>query len=202
MTTQSDKLEQANPPETEDGTPAATRHLPELPTFHGYGPLVLAAILFAFTTYIAYGIATMEVPDSAEAPGPQFYPLVLVIISYVLCVLLIIDVIRKPSTGDEPRYVTPVGEYGGDARLNPETARRWSLLGSIAVFIVFIIVLEPLGWIISAALLFAGFSYALGHRAKPWENLAVGIVVSSAVQVGFSAGLGLNLPAGVLGGLF
>lgn len=37
---------------------------------------------------------------------------------------------------------------------------------------------------------------------RPVFNLAAGLVVSSAIQVAFSFGLGLNLPTGVPGGLF
>lgn len=37
---------------------------------------------------------------------------------------------------------------------------------------------------------------------RPVFYLAFGLVVSSAIQVAFSMGLGLNLPAGVLVGLF
>lgn len=175
--------------------------IPDLPSFKGYGLLIMAAIVFIFASYVTYGIFTMDVPESAALPGPKFYPSILVVLSYILVVMLVIDTIRKPSPGDEPRYVTPLGEYRGDARISPDTARRWSLTASIVIFIVFILILEPVGWIISAAFLFAGFSVAMGHK-KYLNAIAVGIVFSCAVQVAFSAGLGLNLPAGILGGIF
>ena len=175
--------------------------LPDLPSFKGYGPLIMAAIVFAFATFVTWGIFTMEVPESAAQPGPKLYPSILVVCAYILVVLLVFDTFRKPSPGDEPRYVTPLGEYGGDARLNPDAARRWSLTASIVVFIVFILILEPVGWIVSAAFLFSGFAIAMGHK-KYLNAIAVGIVFSCAVQVAFSAGLGLSLPAGILGGIF
>ena len=175
--------------------------LPDLPSFRGYGPLVMAAFVFAFASYVTWGIVTMEVPESAATPGPKFYPTILVVLSYILVAMLVVSTIRKPSPGDEPRYVTPLGEYGGGARINPDSARRWSLTASIVIFIVFVLILEPVGWIISAALLFAGFSICMGHK-KYLNAIAVGIIFSSAVQVAFSAGLGLNLPAGILGGIF
>lgn len=182
-------------------TQSSENRIPDLPSFRGYGPLVMAAFVLAFAVYVTYGIITMDVPESAATPGPKFYPTILVVFSYILVVLLVIDTIRKPSPGDEPRYVTPLGEYGGDARISPDAARRWSLTASIVIFIVFILILEPVGWIISAAFLFAGFSIAMGQK-KYASAIAVGIVFSCAVQVAFSAGLGLNLPAGILGGIF
>ena len=181
--------------------PSKPQALPELPSFRGYGALIMAAIVFLFAAYVTWGIFTMDVPESAAQPGPKFYPSILVVLSYILVALLVIDTLRKPSPGDEPRYVTPLGEYGGDARISPDTARRWSLTASVVIFIIFILILEPVGWIISAALLFAGFSIAMGHK-KYLNAIAVGIVFSCAVQVAFSAGLGLNLPAGILGGIF
>lgn len=184
-----------------NSTPTSETRIPDLPSFRGYGPLVMAAFVFVFALYVTYGIVTMDVPESAATPGPKFYPTILVVASYILVVLLVIDTIRKPSPGDEPRYVTPLGEYGGDARISPDTANRWKLTASIIIFIAFILILEPIGWIISAAFLFSGFSIAMGQKNYV-SAIAVGIIFSSAVQVAFSAGLGLNLPAGILGGIF
>src|SRR5699024_10636250 len=116
----------------------------------------------ALPIYVTWGIFTMEVPESAAQPGPKFYPSILVVLSYILVALLVIDTLRKPSPGDEPRYVTPLGEYGGEARLSPDVARRWSLTGSIVVFLVFLLILVPFGWCVSVVLLFAGFVLGSG----------------------------------------
>ena len=67
--------------------------------------------------------------------------------------------------------------------------------------VLFIALLRPAGWIIAAALLFWGVSYALGAR-RPIFDASVALVMSSLIQLIFGAGLGLNLPAGFLEGVF
>jgi len=72
------------------------------------------------------------------------------------------------------------------------------VLGAVAVFAV---LLDPVGWILSAALLFWIVSYALG--SKRWAfDIGVGLLMSSLIQLAFSAGLGLNLPSGFIGWIF
>jgi len=78
----------------------------------------------------------------------------------------------------------------------------WRALGTVLVSLVlFIVLLRPAGWIIAAALLFWGVSYALGAR-RPIFDASVALVMSSLIQLIFGAGLGLNLPAGFLEGVF
>jgi putative tricarboxylic transport membrane protein len=78
----------------------------------------------------------------------------------------------------------------------------WRALGTVLVSLVlFIVLLRPVGWIIAAALLFWGVSYALGAR-RPVFDASVALVMSSLIQLIFGAGLGLNLPAGFLEGIF
>jgi putative tricarboxylic transport membrane protein len=67
--------------------------------------------------------------------------------------------------------------------------------------VLFIALLRPAGWILAAALLFWGVSYALGAR-RPIFDASVALVMSSLIQLIFGAGLGLNLPAGFLEGVF
>lgn len=62
----------------------------------------------------------------------------------------------------------------------------------------FTLVLEPLGWLISATLLFVGMSLALGGRHL-LRALVIGLGLASLIQVVFSGLLGMQLPAGILG---
>ena len=82
--------------------PSKPQALPELPSFRGYGALIMAAIVFLFAAYVTWGIFTMDVPESAAQPGPKFYPSILVVLSYILVVLLVIDTLRKPSPAMNP----------------------------------------------------------------------------------------------------
>ena len=77
----------------------------------------------------------------------------------------------------------------------------WRALGIVlASLVACIVLLVPAGWIIAAAVLFWGVSYALGSR-RPVFDISVALVMSSLIQLIFGAALGLNLPAGFLEGV-
>ncbi|BAU97421.1 tripartite tricarboxylate transporter TctB family protein [Corynebacterium suranareeae] len=177
-------------------TNTQSRHI-----LNGRGSLFVAAALGIFTLYIVYGIFTMDVPDSAQAPGPKLYPTLLAIASGVLTIALVIDTFRHPDNEPPHRYTAPVGETVGEALIPVKETDRKNLILALIAVLVFAFLLEPLGWIISAALLFWAIALCMGS-GRPIFNMAVGLVVSSAIQVAFSMGLGLSLPAGILGGLF
>lgn len=171
------------------------------PLLNGRGSLFVAAALGMFTIYIVYGIMTMEVPDSAQSPGPKLYPTLLAIASGVLTVVLIIDTLRNPDSEPAHRYTAPVGETVKEALIPVQETDNKNLALGMLTFLIFAFILEPVGWIISAALLFWAIALCMGAK-RPLFNLGVGLVVSSTIQVAFSMGLGLSLPAGILGGIF
>ncbi len=75
-----------------------------------------------------------------------------------------------------------------------------SLGGAVASFVGFILLLEPLGWLICASALFWFMSFSLGGK-KHLSNAAIAVLFAAITQIIFSMGLGINLPAGILGGL-
>ncbi|MGO1949124.1 MAG: tripartite tricarboxylate transporter TctB family protein [Mycobacteriaceae bacterium] len=169
----------------------------------GRGSLYLAGVLALFTGYIAYGIITMDVPESAQAPGPKFYPTLLVVATSLIIIGLVISALRNPDIEEgDTLYIPPVGENRSESMIQstdkPDTR---NLIVAMASFLVFALILEPVGWILSAALLFWVLTLTFNAK-KPLFKLAVGLVVSCAIQVAFSNGLGLALPAGILGGVF
>lgn len=88
---------------------------------------------------------------------------------------------------------------GGADDDRPTAPTDWrSVVLVAAVFAVFTAVLVPLGWLLAGTWLFWGTAQALGSRRRLFD-LGVALAVASVVQLAFRAGLGLNLPAGVLG---
>jgi putative tricarboxylic transport membrane protein len=63
------------------------------------------------------------------------------------------------------------------------------------------VLIKPLGFVIATAVLFIAVAYALGSR-RILLNAAVGVVLCAVTYVAFTRGLGLVLPAGILGMLF
>ncbi len=71
------------------------------------------------------------------------------------------------------------------------------VVGALAVYLVLI---ERGGFVIASALLYAGAAGAMGSTRHA-RNLLTGVVLAGALFVGFTRGLDLRLPAGVLDGL-
>jgi putative tricarboxylic transport membrane protein len=174
---------------------AETLESPEQPADHKHGfmagrsGLVVAGILALIGAYLTVGIVTMDVPAGAKAPGPTFFPILIVIAVFVLAALLAVQTLRKP----EHVAATP-----GNHRFHTD----WKSLGLVfASFLAFALLLVPAGWLISAALLFWGVSRALGST-RPLFDLGLSLVFSACIQLAFGAGLGLNLPGGILEGIY
>lgn len=156
----------------------------------GRSGLVLPLLMAAFSTYLLVGILTMEVPEGTDFPGPQLFPGILVVAGYVLAALLVLHYLRSPEHPEEL-----------SARAY-RTHSDWSAVAwSVAGFLAFALTIEVLGWILAAALLFWAVARGVGSR-RPLFDISLALLLSSAIYLAFSAGLGLNLPSGVLGGGF
>lgn len=171
--------------------------------------LIVPALMLVIGIGLVVGTVTMDVPANTASPGPQVFPAIVAALVIVLAVLLAIDVLRKPEA-DVVEVAQPAapGQPDDDLVLDDEgepqplrpTSNHRALLGALLTVVVFIAALTPLGWLLSGALLFWGVARALGSR-RPLFDILLSLAISSIVQLAFSAGLGLNLPPGVLGGI-
>lgn len=167
--------------------------------------LVTAALLVGLLAFLVHGILTMDVPPGADSPGPKVFPMIVTCATALMLVAQVIDLFRPeppsmktdPSPGDtvaqDLEHTAPgVPDEGVNLR---------ALLGVVLAILVFSLLLEPLGWLISAAALFTGIALLMGARS-PLTALGAGLAIASAIQLAFGAALGLNLPAGILEGVF
>ncbi len=155
--------------------------------------LAMPLVLAAFATYLVYGIVTMKVPPAAAFPGPQFFPGLIAAGLYVFAVILGIGAVRALAASP----TTDAGESGERSVGVDWRSFAW-VVGS---FLAFSFLLGILGWIIAAALLFAGIARGFGH-VRPLFALLVGVTISSLTYIAFDMGLGLSLPSGILGWSF
>ncbi|MEW1707947.1 tripartite tricarboxylate transporter TctB family protein [Microbacterium sp. NPDC089190] len=179
--------------------------------------LVVPAVMLAIGVALIIGTITMTVPANTAPPGPQLFPTIIAVAVIVLAVLLAVDILRRP----EPVDVADAGATDDDADVDvddeallaavegrePEApavrprSNLWAMLGAVGTVVVFIAALTPLGWLLSGAFLFWGIARALGSR-RPVFDIFLSLAISALVQIAFSGGLGLNLPPGILEGLF
>ncbi len=178
------------PPATPVDAPAPARGF-----WAGRSSLVMSALILSLAIYLTVGITTMEIPEGAKTPGPTFFPIILAVCAYVLAGLLAVQALRTPEVADSGQEQIEV--TGRTHRTHSD----WKALGTtLAAFLAFSLLLVPVGWILAAALLFWLISWALGSK-RPVFDLGLSLVFSSAIQVAFSVGLGLNLPPGLMEGI-
>ncbi|MGY1764317.1 tripartite tricarboxylate transporter TctB family protein [Geodermatophilus sp. SYSU D00779] len=159
----------------------------------------LAVVVLGVAGYLTHGLLTMEVSTSAAPPGPKLFPTIVAVLAYLVGLALLVEGLRSRrrrgpgGAVSPPTDGTPGGD--GDARIS------WRGVAVVsASLVLFMVVLTTLGWLISAALLFAGVAWGLGSD-RHLVNLGAGLALSSVIQLAFSGGLGLPLPAGILAGL-
>ncbi|MEV0776365.1 tripartite tricarboxylate transporter TctB family protein [Streptomyces sp. NPDC050433] len=153
-----------------------------------YGVCAFLALLGVLVLIDATGIANST--SSTDPVGPRTVPVLLGVLLLVIALAYSIDVARGGRA--EP-------EAGEDIDLTNQIDWRTVLL-LIGAFVVNAVLIEPLGWVISGALLFWGTAFALGNRHY-LRNLAIAMALSLITFYAFAIGLGVNLPAGVLQGI-
>jgi len=163
--------------------------------------LTMPAILVAFATYLLVGILTMRVPEGTTFPGPQFFPALIAAGLYTFAALLVIAAVRELRAA--PATAAGRAEAADEVDAPPaERAVRIdvrSMAWVVIAFAVSALVLNVLGWLIAASLLFWCVARGFGSH-KPLQTLAVGLTVSATAYIGFDMLLGLPLPSGILGG--
>ena len=143
--------------------------------------------LVAMGCVIGFDALTMRVPPTYAKVGPQVFPIV-VGAGLVLCGL--ITAIQSVLAGvSRPVVVEPV-------------PTDWQALGIVAAgLILHALLLKTLGFVIMATVLFVIVAIALGSR-RYLRDAAIGVALALVTYVGFTRGLGLQLPSGIFAGVF
>jgi putative tricarboxylic transport membrane protein len=152
--------------------------------------LILAALVLGLGIYVIIGTADVTAASSAIGLGPRFFPLLVGGVLILVGVAYIIDVLRGGHGEAEESEDIDVSA--------PTDWRAFLLVGGI--FLVFAVVVDHLGWIIAAALLFFGVARTLGAKSPVW-NIVVSVVLSVGTYLIFVKQLGVTLPAGLLEGV-
>lgn len=174
-------------PSTVDGDPHT---LPVAPGHSKRSSFAVAVLLGLVLVYLIWGVLAMDVPSTTTWPGPRFFPLIIVVAGCLLLVLLVVQALRTSATTDP-------ADPTNDSQTSAEPYSWRNLVGALVTLIAFALLLMPLGWLLAGTLLFWGTARSLGSRRTLFD-LGVAAVVSAIVQLGFSAGLGLQLPVGIL----
>ena len=146
--------------------------------------LVLGGIVLWDASRINSGVAQLG------AVGPAAVPILVGVLLLVCAVGLAVDVLRG-GRGE--------AEGGEDVDLSAPSDWR-TLLLLVAAFLANVVLMTPVGWWFSGAVLFWGSAYALGSRHYV-RDAVLAFVLSFLTYYVFAVGLGIYLPAGLLQGI-
>lgn len=157
-----------------------------------WGELLLGVAVAIFGVAVVWQTFQIRITPAYSLVGPRVVPLI-VGIGLVLAGLWLAG---EAAMG---RTASPTTE-AEDA--DPTLPTDWRAVGLLtAALILYLVLIEPAGFIIASAVLFVSAAFAMGSR-RLVRNLAVGVVMAAVLYLAFTAGLGLRLPIGLLGELF
>jgi putative tricarboxylic transport membrane protein len=146
----------------------------------------LAASVVLLGVLLLVGIRGIAPGAGYDRIGPRFFPIVTATGMILLGVVLAVSA-RRRRPDAEPAAAP--------------AAINWVPFGYFALaFVSFIVLLEPAGFTIAAALQFWLVARAFRSR-RPARDLLIAAALSLIVHVAFSRGLGLPLPAGIFEGM-
>ncbi len=149
----------------------------------------LAGILLAVGAgYLAATFLISEPEGQYAAVGPRAFPLV---IGLALAACAAWIGLRRPGPTTEGVYADGRGPAAGAAALGGAAP-------GAAAFLVYIALLEPVGYLLATAVFIPVEARLLGSRA--WRrDLIASLVITVSIYVVLGQVLGLRLPSGVLG---
>ena len=151
------------------------------------GQLAFPAGVAALAVYVLAGAGDIVEPVSAGSMGPRVLPYLVGGAMLVAALLALVSVVRGH-----------VAEAEGGEDVDPTSHTSWgTVVALVALFAVHIVLIEPLGWPIAAAVLFTGAAWTFGARPR-LRAAVVGTALAFALQLAFAGGLGVSLPPGPL----
>jgi len=143
--------------------------------------------LVAIASVIGFETMQMEVPPSYARVGPQIFP-------YIIAMAMAI-------TGALIAWKSYRGEDDVAAGSEDAGPTEWKSVAIIAAgLVVHMNLLKPLGFVPSGLILFCCVAFAFGSR-RYGRDIIVGLLLALFAYLGFTYGLGLQLPPGILKGL-
>jgi putative tricarboxylic transport membrane protein len=151
------------------------------------GEVVFAVAVTVLGAYAIIDARTINVPLTAGALGPRAMPYLVGGLLVVSGVSVLVAVLRGKTAG---------ADDGED--IDPRANTDWrTVFLLVAVVVVHIVLIEPLGWPVAATALFTGTAVILG--ARPWWRAGLlSLAIALVIQAAMVGGLGVSLPAGPL----
>lgn len=152
------------------------------------GELLLAVAPIVFGALIVWQTTQIRLTPAYAKVGPRAIPYLVGGGLVLIGVWLALQAWRE----------APVSVSTESEDVDPTLPTDWRCLGTLVLMLIaYLVLLEPAGFAIASTVLFAGAAAAMGSRRFA-RDIAIGVIVAVVLYVGFTRGLGLQLPPGVL----
>lgn len=146
--------------------------------------LAIGLGLIAIASVIGFETMQMRVPPSYARVGPQIFP-------YIIA-------LGMALTG---AFIAWKSYRGGDEVIDEVEPTDWKNVGIILLgLIAHMNLLRPAGFVPAGVVLFMSVTFAFGSR-RFGRDAIIGFFLVLLAYIGFTYGLGLQLPPGILKGL-
>ncbi|MGB3142089.1 MAG: tripartite tricarboxylate transporter TctB family protein [Aestuariivirga sp.] len=146
--------------------------------------LAIGLGLIAIASVIGFETMQMRVPPSYARVGPQIFP-------YIIALGMVL-------TG---AFIAWKSYRGGDEVIDEVEPTDWKNVGIILLgLIAHMNLLRPAGFVPAGVVLFMSVTFAFGSR-RFGRDAIIGFFLVLFAYIGFTYGLGLQLPPGILKGL-
>ena len=156
--------------------------------------LICNILLFVFLGYTYFThVLEAKVPkkylQNPNVLHPSVWPKVIIILLLICIAINIIKIIRK-NKGN------PEFSFAAFGRNTLEFLKSKMFIGMV-ILVIAALILEPLGFVVTAALLMFAYGMLLGEK-KWWRMAIISCVLAVVLHIAFSGLLGVSLPRGTV----
>jgi putative tricarboxylic transport membrane protein len=164
---------------------------PRHPVTLDFGELLLALGVIAFGGIIVWQTTLIRLTPAYSKVGPRVIPFIVGGGLILLGAWLAFETLTgRAATGS-----------AASEDADPTLPTDWRTVGLLALALAaYLVLIQPAGFIIASTVLFAGAAFAMGSR-RTVRDVAIGVILATVLYIGFSRGLGLRLPPGILEGI-
>lgn len=151
--------------------------------------LLLVFLGYTYFTHVLEAKVPKSYLKNPNVLHPSVWPKVIIILLVICLVLNIIKIFRKNKGNPEFSFSV----FGKNSL---EFLKSKMFLGMVILFVASLI-LEPLGFVVTGALLMFAYGMLLGEK-KWWRMLLIACALGVLLHIAFSGLLGVNLPRGTV----
>ncbi|NMR19055.1 tripartite tricarboxylate transporter TctB family protein [Cellulomonas fimi] len=155
-----------------------------------WGELVLGVAVLAVGVLVVLDARSLPASTSASGIGAGFFPTIVAVVTMVVAAALIVHVLLG-GRGDPDE---------GEGDVDVDVAHVRSALIVLVAIAWYGLTLERLGYVPTALVTFWAIAYAFGAR-RYVRDFLISATLAVVIYVGFTKGLSIRLPPGLLEGV-